>query len=106
MATHSQGIVIKWDGTAFQEVSDLSWSYGGALPKGRLSKWTDDLGSVSITCLGTVHMQVSQYGERKNVEITGGGANLTHKAVFESIAVAPELNGVTRYTVTLKLVDE
>lgn len=106
MATHSQGISVTWDGTPFEEVSDLSWTYGGGSPKGRSAIWTDELGSVSIACLGTTNTSTTKYGERKTVTISGGGATLTHKAVWESLGVACELNGVTRYTVTLKLVDE
>jgi hypothetical protein len=30
---------------------------------------------------------------------------LTSKAVYEGLSVAPELNGVTRYTVTFRLLD-
>lgn len=105
MATHSQGISVTWGGTAFVEVSDLSWSYGGGLPKGRSVIWTDDLGSVTLTCMGTANVSTGEYGQRKTVAISGGGATLTHAAVLESIGVATELNGVTRYTVTLKLVD-
>lgn len=105
MATRSQGISVTWGGTAFVEVADLSWSYGGGLPKGRSVIWTDDLGSVTLTCMGTANVSTGEYGERKTVAISGGGATLTHAAVLESIVVAAELNGVTRYTVTLKLVD-
>jgi hypothetical protein len=105
MATYSQGITATWGGTAFTEVVDLSWSYGGGLPKGRSAVWTDDLGSVTLTCMGTANVSTAQYGLRKQVVISGGGVTLTHYAVLESLGVAAELNGVTRYTVTLKLVD-
>lgn len=106
MATRSQGITVTWDGTPFEEVSDLAWTYGGGPSKGRGVIWTDDLGSVTLTCLGGANTSTANYGQRKAVVISGGGATLTHKAVYESIGVACELNGVTRYTVTLKLVDE
>ena len=36
---------------------------------------------------------------------TGGGTSLTSYAVCESVGVAYEVNGVTRYTVTFKLLD-
>jgi len=105
MATYSQGITATWGGTAFTEVVDLSWTYGGGLPKGRSAVWTDDLGTVTLTCLGTPNMSTAQYGLRKQVVLSGGGVTLTHYAVWESLGVAAELNGVTRYTVTLKLLD-
>jgi len=105
VATLAQGITVTWGGTSFQEVTDLQWTYGGGLPKGRSVRWTDDLGSVQITCLGGNNTSTAEYGTRKQVVITGGGATLTHYAVWESLSVTPELNGVTKYTVTLKLLD-
>lgn len=105
MATHSQGITATWGGTAFTEVVDLSWTYGGGLPKGRSAVWTDDLGSVTLTCLGAANVSTGEYGQRKQIAISGGGVTLTQYAVLESLGVAAELNGVTRYTVTLKLLD-
>ena len=105
MATYSTGIVASFGATTFAEISDLSWSYGGSLPKGRSSTWTDDVGTVSLTCLGSAGITTASYGVRNDLTITGGGANLTCKAVYEGLSVAPEVNGVTRYTVTLKLLD-
>lgn len=105
MATYSAGITATWGGVAFAEITDLSWTYGGGPPKGRSSIWTDDVGSVSITTLGTANMSTAQYGERKQIVLGGGGQSLTSYAIFEGLTVAPELNGVTRYTATFKLLD-
>lgn len=105
MATFSTGITATWGSTPFTEVVDLSWSYGGGLPKGRNVIWTDELGTVSITCLGSANTSTSEYGQRKQITIAGGGATLTHYAVWEGLSVAPELNGVTKYTITFRLVD-
>ncbi len=105
MATYSTGIVASFGATTFAEISDLSWSYGGSLPKGRSSTWTDDVGTVSLTCLSSTGVATASYGTRGTLTITGGGANLTCTAVYEGVNVAPELNGVTRYTVTFRLLD-
>lgn len=105
MATYSTGISATFAGTSFAEVVDLSWSYGGALPKGRDSAWTDDVGSVTLTCLSSSGVSTAGYGTRGDLVITGGGAALTNKAVYEGVNVAPEVNGVTRYTVTFRLLD-
>ena len=105
MATYSTGITATFGSTTFTEVTDLSWTYGGSLPKGRSSTWTDERGSVSLTCLGSAGTSTANYGERKDITIAGGGASLTSKAVYEGVSVAPELNGVTRYTVTFRLLD-
>ena len=105
MAAYSTGISATFDGTSFAEVTDLSWQYGGGLPKGRSSTWTDEVGSVSIACLGTANISTAKYGTRADLVLTGGGVSLTSKAVYESLSVTPELNGVTRYTVTFRLLD-
>lgn len=105
MATYSTGISATWGGTAFVEVTDLNWSYGGGPPKGRSVVWTDELGSVSITCLGSANTSTAEYGLRKALAISGGGQSLSVNAVWESLTVAPELNGVTRFTVTFKILD-
>lgn len=105
MATYSTGIAASFDGTPFGEITDLTWSYGGGPAKGRDTAWTDELGSVSVTCLGTANIATASYGTRGDLVITGGGAALTTKAIYEGLSVSPELNGVTRYTVTLKILD-
>lgn len=109
MATLSTGITVRWGNTYFSEVVDVQWSYGGSPARDRLSnsagRWTDDVGSVSVTCLGLANITTANYGKRDDITIAGGGAALTNKAVYESLNVSPELNGVTRYTVTFKLLD-
>ena len=105
MATYSTGITAIFDGTAFVEVTGLSWQYGGGLPKGRSTLWTDEVGSVSIACLGTANISTAKYGTRADLVLSGGGVSLTTKAVYESLNVTPELNGLTRYAVTFKILD-
>ena len=105
MATYSTGVTATFGSTTFAEVTDLAWSYGGALPKGRDAAWTDEIGSVTLTCLGSAGVTTANYGLRNDLAIAGGGAGLTCKAVYIGLGVAPELNGVTRYTVTFKILD-
>ena len=108
MAAHSTGISVTFDGVAFSEVSELSWQYGGGPAKGRATStpaWTDEVGTVTVGCMGTANITTAKYGTRADIVITGGGAGLTSKAVHEGLSVAPELNGVTRYTVTFRLLD-
>ncbi|MFM8735374.1 MAG: hypothetical protein ACKOC8_09290 [Pirellulales bacterium] len=105
MATHSEGISVTWNGTPFAEVTDLSWEYGGGLPKGRSTPWTDDIGTVSVQCLASTNVSTASYGTRATLAIAGGGAALTVTAVYERVAVSPELNGITRYTVTFRILD-
>lgn len=105
MATYSTGITASWGGSAFAEIVDLSWSYGGGPSKGRSVVWTDDVGSVSISTLAGTNMSSAEYGQRKALVLSGGGQSLTLNAVYESLSVATELNGVTRFTATFRLLD-
>jgi hypothetical protein len=105
VAFYSTGISATWGGVAFQEIVDLSWTYAGGAPKGRSEIWTDDAGSVSVTCLGAANTGLGEYGLRKDLVLSGGGQSLTSKAIWESLSVAPELNGLTKFTVTFKLLD-
>jgi hypothetical protein len=41
-----------------------------------------------------------------SLTVSGGGQSLTNTAVWESMQVVSELNGVTRYTVTFTLLDQ
>jgi hypothetical protein len=106
VATYSNGITVTWNAITFAEVTGLSWTYGGGPSKGRTVPWTDDAGSCTVTCLGSANTGTSNYGTRATLSITGGGQTLTTPAVWESLAVDSELNGVTRYTVTLKILDD
>lgn len=105
MATYSQNLSVTWGGVAFTEVVGLEWTYGGGQPKGRSVVWTDEAGTVTVTALGANNTGISNYGVRASLVISGGGQTLTNNAVWESLSVANEVNGVTRYTVTLKLLD-
>ena len=102
MASLSTGISVTWNGVAFQEVTGLSWSFGGD-GKGRSVAWTDSPGSVAVECLGSANTSTALWNTRAQVAISGGGQSLTAFAVWESVSVASEVNGVTRYNVTLKL---
>lgn len=106
MATQSSGITVTWGGVPFSEVTDLQWSYGGGSSKGRSVEWTDDAGTVSLSCLGSSNMSTGNWGKRDTIEITGGGMDLTYMAIFEQVAASAELNGVTRYTATFKILDD
>lgn len=106
MATYSTGISATWGAVTFAEMQSLSWNYGGAGAKGRSAPWSDELGTVSIQCLNVSGMETANVGQRQQLSITGGGCTLTAYAVYESVGVDAELNGVTKYTVTLKILDQ
>jgi hypothetical protein len=105
VATISTGLTVTWGSVAFTEVTDLQVSYAGGASKGRSVAWTDDAGSVSVASLGTANINTSEWGLRKHLEISGAGVSLTSYAVYEGWTAQPELNGVTRYSVTFKLLD-
>jgi hypothetical protein len=50
-------------------------------------------------------MNTGEYGKRKDFAVSGGGVSLTFKAVCTGVSATPQLNGVTRYTFTAKLLD-
>ena len=103
MATYSTGITATWGSVTFGEMQSLSWTWGGGGAKGRSDPWTDDVGSVSIQCLGGTGISAANAGLRRQLTITGGGCDLTTYAIWDSVAVGAELNGVTRYSVSLKI---
>jgi len=109
VATYSTGITAKWGGTSFQEVFDLSYTFGSGAATDRGpddgTRWSDNLGSVTLSCYGTANTSSTQWGQRKQLEISGGGSSLTAWAVCESIAVQHGVNDVTRFSVTYKLTD-
>lgn len=104
MATYSTGISVTWGGTPFVEVQELSYNYGGSRT-GRAVAWSAEQGAVSVTCLDATNAGVANFGTRDQLVITGGGAGFSSYAIWESVAVAPERNGVTRYTVNFRIVD-
>lgn len=105
MATNSTGVAVTWGGTAFVEVQGCPVVYGGGSSKGRSTVWTDDLGTIVITCLGSTNVTKAEYGQRRQLVVSGGGVSLTEYAEYQGFTATPELNGVTRYTVTLRLLD-
>ena len=105
MATYSTGITAAWGTVTFGEMQSLSWNWAGAGSKGRDEPWTDEIGTVSIQCLASTGLSTGKAGERAQLTITGGGCALTTYAVWESLSVDAELNGVTKYSVSLKILD-
>jgi len=110
MATYSTGISASWGGVAFSEVYELGLPIYGSVRKDRSisglsTGWSDEVGDVSVSAYGSDNMTLSQYGQRKVLSISGGGVSLTFNAVCTGVSATPQLNGVTRYTFTAKLLD-
>lgn len=101
MATHSAGITVSFNGSPASEVVGISWTWGGAMPKGRSVVWTDDCGSVTVQTLSVA--STAAYGTRGSLVIAGGGMGLTCTACCTSVSAAAELNGVTRYSSTFQV---
>jgi hypothetical protein len=105
VATYSTGITVTWNSVTFTEVNALSWQYGGTRQDrgaGTAEGWTPEPGSVTFTFLGSTGATTSNFGKRGQLTITGGGVAYSGFATFESLGVQAELNGITRYTITLK----
>ena len=103
MATYSTGISATWGSVTLTEIAGLSWTYGGE-NVGRSANFNPNPGSVSVAAFGTVP-SISLVGNRDTITITGGGMNLTQKAVLDSVSAAAEVNGVARYTAEFTLLD-
>lgn len=110
MATYSTGISASWGESAFAEVYEIGMPLYGSVRKDRSinalsAGWSDEVGDVSISAYGSANMTVANYGTRLTLSISGGGVSLTSPAVCTGVSATPELNGVTRYTFTAKLLD-
>lgn len=105
MATYSTGITATWGSVTFGEMQSLSWTWGGGGAKGRSAPWTDEIGAVSIQCLSVTGISTANAGLRQQLTISGGGCTLTTYAIWDSVAVDAQLNGVTKYSVSLKILD-
>jgi hypothetical protein len=99
------GVTITWDSTDFQEVSALRITPPGALTIGRLVSWSLDRGTIEIECFGTANISTSEVGERKPLQITGGGLNFNIDCVYQSFSVQQTVSDVTRFGVVLKVMD-
>lgn len=105
MATYSTGITVTWNSVTFAEVNALSWQHGGARQDrgaGSAQGWTSEPGSITFTFLGSSGATTANFGKRGPITITGGGMDYSGYAIFESLDAQAELNGIVRYTVTLK----
>ena len=105
MATYSTGISVTWNGTPFVEVQELAYNIGGTRT-GRAVAYPANQGQISVTCLHTANIALSNFGTRAQLVVEGGDADLTTYSIWESVAVAPTRNGVTSYTVTFRITDD
>ena len=109
-ATDSVDIVASCGGVAFSQVFELALPLSGSVRKDRSSNgsstgWSDEVGDISISTFGDANMSTVEYGKRKSLSVSGGGVSLTYNAVCTGVSATPQLNGVTRYTFTAKLLD-
>lgn len=108
MAYYSTGITVTWDSTTFQEVFGLTWSHGGTRMDrglGTSQGWTQDPGVITFSCYNYAGITTAKFGVLGQFVISGGGMANSGLAILESIDNEAELNGVTRYTVTLKIIN-
>lgn len=103
MATPSSGISVTWGGFSFSEVTAATHTIGGTR-KGRSAPWYGDTGSATVEMLNGGMASASYCGIVQTLSISGGGISLTMPALYESCGATPEVNGVTRYTVTFRLI--
>ena len=104
MATVCTGVSVTWASVSLGEVTEIDVSVGGSLPLGRDSTFSVDAGTITLKCLSTAAIGLSQYGLQGTLAITGGGLTLTHKAICQTLTLSGRVNDVARYSATFKLV--
>jgi hypothetical protein len=104
MANVCTGVSVTWCSTALGEVTEIDVNVGGSLPLGRDSTFSVDAGTITLKCLSTAALGLSQYGVQGALAITGGGLTLTHKAICQTLTLSGRVNDVARYGATFKLV--
>lgn len=104
MATVCTGVSVTWAGTSLGELTEIDVTVGGDLPLGRDSTFAVDAGTISLKCLSTAAIGISQYGIQGTLAISGGGLSVTHKAICQTLTLSGRVNDVARYGATFKLV--
>jgi hypothetical protein len=107
VATESTGIEIRWNGVLFREVTGYSISFSGPREDRNPAAapgWIGAGGKVTVECL-ELPVAIDKYGVLGTLIATGGGVSWNGPAFLDGMTVTPELNGVTRYTLTLSTVN-
>ena len=104
MATNCTGVSASFAGSSLGEITEIDVSIGGSLPLGRDSTFAVDAGTISVKCLSSDGIGVSQYGVQGVLSISGGGLTVTHKAICQTLTMQGRVNDVARYGATFKLV--
>lgn len=103
MANVCTGVSVTWNSVQLGEVTEIDTKIGGGLPLARASAWTFDAGVISLKCLSTAQISISQYGKKATLDIQGGGLTFTTKAICESLQMTGKVNDVARYAATFKI---
>lgn len=107
MAFYSTGITVTWNGNTFQELSSLDISWSGARENRSPAStpgWIAQGAKVTLVSYDLA-ASLADYGKIGTLTISGGGMSYSGPATMDGLSVTPELNGVTRYTVTLTTID-
>lgn len=107
MAFYSTGITATWNGYTFLELVSLDISWSGPREdrsSASSSGWIAQGGKVTLVSY-VLAASLADYGKIGTLTLSGGGMNYSGPAMMDGISVTPELNGVTRYSVTLSTID-
>ena len=105
MATSSHGqsgVTFNFNGSTIGQIFDLKWDYGQGMPTARQFLWKEEMGSVTVGSFGFI--STGLWGTRGMLTITGGGMGFTNMAVCTAVSATAQVNGVTKYSATFKLV--
>ena len=104
MATYSTDISFTWDGVTMVEMYSLSLEASGDRV-GRSTNWRPDMGTISAACYGTAGIETTKVGKLAGFTASGGGISTSGYAICTGMTASPELNGVTKFTMTFKVID-
>jgi hypothetical protein len=104
MATYCTGVSAIWNSVTLGEVTEIDATIGGSLPLGRDSTFAVDAGVISIKCLATAGIGITNCGIQSTLQLSGGGLTLTHKAICQTLTLTGRVNDIARYGATFKLV--
>lgn len=101
-SSHGSGVTFTFNGSNIYQLYDLKWDYGQGMPTARTYLWKEEMGTVTIGSYGFI--STGLWGIRGMLYIQGGGMGFTNMAVCTAVSATAQVNGVTKYSATFKLV--
>ena len=109
MAIPCQGLTLTWGGQTLSEMQALEIDlFQGALPQGRTTAWTPNIGDVRLTGFSIANLSAAEYGKRKRLTITGPGGVGTlfdSDCIYNGCRIDASANDAVRFAFTFRVMD-